>query len=91
MPDYKYLIIGSGMTADAAIHGIREIDKTGSIGVIGVDEHLPYKRPPLTKKLWMGKPLDSIWLKAAEPPAEFHLGRRASYFRSAKAAGIGRS
>jgi 3-phenylpropionate/trans-cinnamate dioxygenase ferredoxin reductase subunit len=79
MSDYKYLIIGSGMTADAAIHGIREIDTTGSIGVIGAEEHLPYNRPPLTKGLWKGKPLDSIWRKAAEPPAEFHLGRRASY------------
>ena len=79
MADYKYLIVGSGMTADAAVHGIREIDNTCSIGVIGAEEHLPYKRPPLTKKLWKGKPFDSIWLKAAEPPAEFHLGRRASY------------
>lgn len=79
MPDYKYLIIGSGLTADAAIHGIREIDKTSSIGVIGAEEYPPYNRPSLSKKLWTGKPFDSIWRKAAEPPAEFHLGRRASY------------
>ena len=32
---YKYLIIGGGMTADAAVGGIRQIDFGGSIGVIG--------------------------------------------------------
>jgi len=84
MSDYKYLIIGSGLTADAAIHGIREIDITGSIGVIGAEEYQPYDRPPLTKKLWQGKPLNSIWRKPAAPPAEFHLGRRASYLDTQK-------
>ncbi|MDR3577095.1 MAG: FAD-dependent oxidoreductase [Anaerolineaceae bacterium] len=84
MPDYKYLIIGSGMTANAAIDGIREIDKKGSIGVIGAEEYRPYKRPFLSKKLWKGKPLESVWLKTAEPAAEFHLGRRASYLDTQK-------
>ena len=28
MPDYTYLIIGGGMTGDAALHGIREVDRT---------------------------------------------------------------
>ena len=28
MPDYTYLIIGGGMTGDAAVHGIREVDRT---------------------------------------------------------------
>ena len=36
MPHYPYLIIGGGMTAAAAIHGIREVDPTGAIGVIGL-------------------------------------------------------
>ena len=34
MPDYTYVIIGGGMAAAAAITGIREVDDTGSIGVI---------------------------------------------------------
>lgn len=41
MPTYGYLIIGSGMTADAAIHGIREVDQNGSIGVIGSESYPP--------------------------------------------------
>ena len=36
MPNYKYLIVGGGMTADAAISGIREVDPNGSIGLIAV-------------------------------------------------------
>src|SRR6185436_2940172 len=61
MPDYTYLIVGGGMTGDAAAHGIREVDRSGSIGMIGDEAHPPYDRPPLTKGLWKGKPLESIW------------------------------
>src|SRR6516165_8264350 len=63
MPNYTYLIVGGGMTADAAVHGIREVDRDGSIGVLGAEGHPPYDRPPLSKKLWKGKPLESIWRK----------------------------
>jgi 3-phenylpropionate/trans-cinnamate dioxygenase ferredoxin reductase subunit len=77
MPNYTYLIVGGGMTADAAIHGIREVDSTGSIGLIGAESHPPYNRPPLSKGLWKGKPLESIWRKSAQPPPQLHLGRTA--------------
>ena len=55
MANYKYLIIGAGMTADAAVRGIRELDQNGTIGLIGSDPNPPYNRPPLTKGLWKGK------------------------------------
>jgi NAD(P)H-nitrite reductase large subunit len=61
MNSYKYLVIGGGMTADAAVKGIREIDPEGSIGLIGMESDPPYNRPPLSKGLWKGKPFDSIW------------------------------
>ena len=77
MPDYKYLIIGGGMTGDAAAHGIRAVDRVGSIGLIGAESHRPYNRPPLSKTLWKGKPLESIWRKADIQGATFHLGRTA--------------
>jgi 3-phenylpropionate/trans-cinnamate dioxygenase ferredoxin reductase subunit len=76
MENFKYLIIGGGMTAVAAMKGIREIDPQGSIGVVGMEPDSPYKRPPLSKGLWKGKPLDSIWLKTDELQAKFFLGRR---------------
>ncbi|HXY36368.1 MAG TPA: FAD/NAD(P)-binding oxidoreductase [Planctomycetaceae bacterium] len=77
MPNYKYLIVGGGMTADAAIGGIREVDQSGPIGVIGSEPQRPYNRPPLTKGLWKGKPLSSIWRKTESTEVTFHLGRTA--------------
>ena len=63
MTNYKYLIIGGGMTAAAAVDGIREVDSTGAIGLISAELDAPYNRPPLSKALWKGKPLDTIWRK----------------------------
>ncbi len=76
MPEYKYLIIGGGMTADAAVRGIREVDSEGSLGLIGAENDPPYDRPPLTKGLWKGKDFDSIWRGTQDEPVELHLGRR---------------
>ena len=73
MPHYPYLIIGGGMTAAAAIHGIREVDPTGAIGVIGLDPHPPYQRPLLSKGLWKGKPLERVWIDVASQHADLHL------------------
>lgn len=78
MPHYDYLIIGGGMTADAAIRGIREIDTEGSVGLIGAETQPPYNRPPLSKGLWKGKPIDRIWRKTEERRVDLHLGRTAS-------------
>jgi 3-phenylpropionate/trans-cinnamate dioxygenase ferredoxin reductase subunit len=75
MSTFKYLIIGGGMTADAAVQGIREIDSSGSIGLISMEADPPYDRPPLTKGLWKDKSLDSIWRSAAKQHAQLHLGR----------------
>jgi 3-phenylpropionate/trans-cinnamate dioxygenase ferredoxin reductase component len=75
MPNYQYVIVGGGMTADAAIAGIREVDKTGSVGLIGSEPQPPYNRPPLTKGLWKGKPLSSIWRKTDRSGVTLHSGR----------------
>jgi len=77
MKNYQYVIVGGGMTADAAVHGIRERDKTGTIAVLCSEKHPPYDRPPLSKKLWTGKPLDIIWRKTADSGAELFLDTRA--------------
>jgi len=52
MKSFTYLIIGGGMTADAAVKGIREKDKKGEIGLITAEGDAPYERPPLSKGLW---------------------------------------
>ena len=75
MKNYQYLIIGGGMTAAAAVDGIREIDSTGGIGLISTELDALYDRPPLSKGLWKGKPLDSIWRKTENTGVMVHLGR----------------
>ena len=75
MAHYRYLILGGGMTADAAVRGIRQVDTAGSIGLISAESNPPYNRPPLTKGLWKGKALDTIWRKTDSQGAELHLGR----------------
>ncbi len=74
--DTKYLIVGGGMTADAAVKGIREHDVDGSIVLVGAEPHPPYKRPPLTKGLWSGGDESKIWKNTADAGAEVILGRR---------------
>lgn len=77
MADFKYLIVGGGMTADAAVKGIREVDPTGTIGLIGEEPDAPYSRPPLSKGLWKGKPVDRVWRHTEKQAVELLLGRRA--------------
>jgi len=77
MAQYKYLIIGGGMTGDAAAQGIREVDPDGTIGLIGAERDPPYNRPPLTKGLWKDKPFDSIWRRTESHNVDLHLGRHA--------------
>src|SRR5206468_6077471 len=45
---------------------------------IGSEPHLPYNRPPLTKALWKGDPVDSIWRRTNHEGVDFHLGRNVS-------------
>ncbi len=73
MPHYRYLIIGGGMTADAAAGGIREVDPIGTIGLIGAETDPPYNRPPLTKGLWKGDELESVWRHTTDEGVVRHL------------------
>ena len=52
---YDYAIVGGGLAGASAVQGIRELDAVGRILLIGEEKHLPYDRPPLSKKLWFGK------------------------------------
>lgn len=77
MTHYDYLIIGGGMTATAAVSGIRQQDETGRIGLITAEPEPPYDRPPLSKQLWTGrKTLDAIY-HALPSEVEVHVGRTA--------------
>ena len=61
MTSTRYLIVGGGMTAAGAVQGIRDHDADGSIAVVTEEAHAPYKRPPLSKKLWSGGDEQKLW------------------------------
>jgi NADPH-dependent 2,4-dienoyl-CoA reductase/sulfur reductase-like enzyme len=64
---FTYIITGGGLAGASAIEGIRELDKKGSLLLIGREKHLPYDRPPLSKKLWFGKKkVEDIFLHTHE-------------------------
>jgi NADPH-dependent 2,4-dienoyl-CoA reductase/sulfur reductase-like enzyme len=72
---FRYLIVGGGLTADAACKGIRERDADGAIGVVADEAYPPYSRPPLTKVLWKGDDDDIIWRGTADLGVDLQLGR----------------
>jgi 3-phenylpropionate/trans-cinnamate dioxygenase ferredoxin reductase subunit len=45
--------------------------------LIGTEPDRPYDRPPLTKALWKGEPLDTVWRSLPDRGMELHLGRTA--------------
>lgn len=66
MKKYSYLIIGGGIAANAAIEGVRNKDKKGSIGVLTDESYNPYSRPMLSKKLWKDPSEQKLWLSHDE-------------------------
>ena len=76
MGAYRYLIVGGGMTGDAACRGIRDHDPDGSVGLFGSELHEPYARPPLSKALWTGKEENSVFRGTPELGVDVHTGKR---------------
>src|SRR5574342_492816 len=76
MTHYQYLIIGGGLTGDAAVRGVRELDAEGSIGMISTEPDPPYTRPNLSKGLWKGRPMEKIWRNTQNLGVEILLGRK---------------
>lgn len=76
MEHYQYLIIGGGLAGDAAVRGIRELDPKGSIGILSAEPDPPYTRPNLSKGLWKGRPIETIWRNTQALGVDLHLGRR---------------
>ncbi len=76
MGAFRYLIVGGGMTADAACRGIRDRDSDGSVGLVGEEPFAPYARPPLSKALWKGQEESSVWRGTKELGVELLVGRR---------------
>lgn len=77
MNAYDYLIVGGGMTADAAVKGIRELDPSGTIVILSEESDPPYSRPPLSKGLWSGKKtVEAISCGTEEHDVDLILNRK---------------
>ena len=76
MKTAEYLVVGGGLTGDAACKGIRNVDSEGSIMLVGDEQHAPYTRPPLSKALWKGDAESTIWRGTADLGVDLQLGRR---------------
>jgi 3-phenylpropionate/trans-cinnamate dioxygenase ferredoxin reductase component len=74
MENCKFLIVGGGLAADAAVRGIHEAGHTGSILVVSDEKHPPYNRPPLSKALWKGSSVDTIWRHTESIGTQLRLG-----------------
>ena len=75
MKHYRYLIVGGGLTGDAAARGILELDVAASIGMITKESDPPYARPSLSKGLWKGRPIGKIWRNTRNLGVELYLER----------------
>ncbi|HMD80762.1 MAG TPA: NAD(P)/FAD-dependent oxidoreductase, partial [Anaerolineales bacterium] len=84
MKQHRYLIVGGGLTGDAAVRGIRELDAEGSIGMISMEPDPPYTRPNLSKGLWKGRPLEKIWRNTESLGADLYLGRKVTQLDPSK-------
>ena len=64
MDSYKYAIVGGGPAGQQAGEGIRRVDSSGTIALLCGEDHLPYRRPPLSKGYLAGQiGLDRLYLK----------------------------
>lgn len=76
MHEYRYLIVGGGMTGHSAAAAIREVDPHGTLGMIGEEAVPPYARPSLSRSLWTGAGRADVFLPALQGLVH-HAGRRA--------------
>lgn len=62
----RVLVVGGGTAASTFAGLLRQSGHTGEVVVVGSERHLPYHRPPLSKKF--GEPLTGpqAWLRDAE-------------------------
>lgn len=76
MEHCKYLVVGGGLAADAAVRGIRDVDRTGRIRIVSDESDPPYDRPALSKSLWTGGRISQIWHHTDLTGAELRLNTR---------------
>lgn len=84
----RIVIVGAGAAGLACCEELRTLGYGGAIELIGHEEHLPYDRPPLSKKVLSGEwPWERTFLKDKEfyrkIDVALHLGSQATAVNSA--------
>jgi 3-phenylpropionate/trans-cinnamate dioxygenase ferredoxin reductase subunit len=80
-----FAIVGAGQAAAQAVDSLRREGFDGRLVVVGDEQHLPYQRPPLSKKFLSGEmPLERLLVK----PATFYDGARAELKLGVRAEGL---
>jgi 3-phenylpropionate/trans-cinnamate dioxygenase ferredoxin reductase subunit len=78
-------IVGAGQAAAVAVEALRKEGFDGRLVVVGDEPHLPYQRPPLSKKFLAGEmPVDRLLIR----PAAFFETARAEMKLGVRAEGI---
>ena len=61
-----HVVVGAGPAGLAAVRGYRQAGGQGTVTLVGAEDHVPYRRPPLTKEYLRGElDRDELWLEAA--------------------------
>ena len=79
----RIVVIGASLAALRAAEALRRGGFTGTLVLVGAEEHLPYDRPPLSKQVLAGNwDADRVWLRKPddyEPlDLDLRLGQRAT-------------
>jgi 3-phenylpropionate/trans-cinnamate dioxygenase ferredoxin reductase subunit len=80
-----FAIVGAGQAAAQAVDSLRREGFEGRLVVVGDEQHLPYQRPPLSKKFLSGEmPLERLLVR----PVAFYEGARAELKLGVHAEGL---
>lgn len=83
------VIIGGGLAGASAAFELRKLGFDGTVTLVGEEQQLPYKRPPMSKEYLRGEePLENAHVKQAEKYAsdgiDLRTGTRASAIDSSR-------
>jgi 3-phenylpropionate/trans-cinnamate dioxygenase ferredoxin reductase component len=71
------VIVGAGLAGGTAATELRENGYTGSVVLVGAEQHAPYERPPLSKGYLLGNdPIDDAFVHPVEWYAEHDVDLR---------------
>ena len=82
------VVIGAGQAGATLVEKLREGGHDGPLTLVGSEPHLPYQRPPLSKKYLLGEmTLDRLLLR----PASFYEDNRIDLRLGQRVTGIDRA